>query len=330
MRQHTIHTPYLGGSGSAHFYSTEINGDIVLFDTGPPTVVALDFLQKEIDLQRVKYLFITHYHMDHCGLAPYIAANTAARIFIPRMDVVKVLRHTDHLALLRTLLIEYGFDGRFYRQLMECFLENKMFRPLPEHYEIVEESDIPARLGVSWISCPGHSQSDLIYLLGNHAVTGDVLLRNIFQSPLLDADVATCSGRFRNYDAYCASIIKLQEISEYRILPGHRIYVKNLNDVITFYVKKLMERALRVKRCAAIGTVRGVIDELFGATVSDPILLYLKASEVVFMRDFLAEPHKLKESLVRIGLFDGVCELYNSVLDRAPTHLSGRRVHGQA
>jgi 2,4-dienoyl-CoA reductase (NADPH2) len=321
---------YLGASEPAHFYSTEINGELALFDVGTPTTEALDLLQKEIDLPRVKYLFITHYHVDHGGLAPYIAANTDARIFIPRLDVVRALNHESHQALINTLLIEYGFDEEFCRQLIECFVENKMFLPLPERYEIAEESEIPARLGVTCLSCPSHSQSDMIYMLGKYAVTGDVLLRNIFQVPLLEGDLATSSGRFRNYDAYCASLIRLQALRGYEILPGHRTYVKSLDGTILFYVKKMMQRAVQVKRCAGIETVRGVIDKLSGSAVLDPMLVYLKASEVVFMRDFLTEPHKLKESLVRIGLFDGVCELYNSVLDRAPAHLSGRRVHGQA
>ncbi|MFZ3208164.1 MAG: MBL fold metallo-hydrolase [Geobacteraceae bacterium] len=327
MRQHTVSMQYLGASEPAHFYSTEINGELALFDAGTPTIEALDYLQREIDLPRLKYLFITHYHMDHCGLAPYIAANTDARIFIPRLDVVRALSQDNHLALFKTLLIEYGFDEEFCRQLMEGLVKNKMFLPLPERYEIAEESEIPARLGVTCLSCPSHSQSDLIYMLGKYAVTGDVLLRNIFQVPLLEVDLASRSGRFRNYDAHCASLIKLQALRGCEILPGHRSHVKSLEGTILFYVKKMMQRAVQIKRCAGIETVRGVIDKLSRSAVLDPMLVYLKASEVVFMRDFLAEPHRLKESLVRIGLFDAVCGLYTSVLENP---LSGRSAHGQA
>ena len=84
MRQHTVHTPYM--VGDAHFYSTEIDGELVLFDTGPPTPEALDFLCREIDLTRLRYVFITHCHVDHYGLAAHIAANSGAEILIPRKD----------------------------------------------------------------------------------------------------------------------------------------------------------------------------------------------------------------------------------------------------
>ena len=35
MHQHTVQTPYM--VGEVHFYSAELNGELVLFDTGPPT-----------------------------------------------------------------------------------------------------------------------------------------------------------------------------------------------------------------------------------------------------------------------------------------------------
>ena len=46
----------------------------------------------------------------------------------------------------------------------------------------------------------------------------------------------------------------------------------------------------------------------------DPFVIYLKVSEIYFMRDFLAEPAKLKLHLQEIGLFDPVRELYESVI----------------
>lgn len=313
MRQHTVHTPYI--VGEAHFYSTEINGDLVLFDTGPATPEALAFLQREIDLPRLKYVFITHCHVDHYGLAAHIAANSGAEIFLPRQDAVKLQHHAERIGQIRTLLTDCGFDDRFGRELREMFEKNKVFPVVPERYGIVEESDVPAKLGISWLNCPGHSQSDLVYLCGSHAITGDILLRNIFQAPLLDVDLDTFSERFRNFDAYCSSILKLQQVRGYEILPGHRGHVVSLDNTILFYVRKLLERAAQVKRYGSVEKVSGVVRELFGETVADPFVVYLKVSEIVFMRDFLAAPHLLKDSLERIGLFDAVRDLYASVAD---------------
>jgi glyoxylase-like metal-dependent hydrolase (beta-lactamase superfamily II) len=315
MRQHTIQTPYM--VGEAHFYTTEIDGDLVMFDTGPATPEALAYLTAQVDLDRLKYLFITHCHVDHYGLAAQIAEHSSTAILLPRMDAVKFRRHGERLLQIEKLLIDCGFDDEYLEQLRGTFTRHKVFPTVPDRYEIVEDSDLPRRLGISWLTCPGHSQSDLVYLCEGYAITGDILLREIFQAPLLDVDLATFAGRFSNYDAYCASLVKLRSLEGYQILPGHRGYVVSLDEAIVFYVSKLMERSRQVRRFAGTGSVREVIRALFGTGFTDPFFVYLKASEIVFMRDFLAEPEKLRHALERIGLFGQVGGLYADVTDGA-------------
>jgi hydroxyacylglutathione hydrolase len=311
MRQHTIETPYM--VGEAHWYSTEINGDLVLFDTGPATPEALACLTEQIDLDRLKYLFVTHCHVDHYGLAAHIAQNSPVVVLLPRMDAVKFRRHAERLHHIERLLLESGFDRDYSDRLRGTFTRHKVFPTVPARYEIVEDSDLPRRLGISWLSCPGHSQSDLVYLCGGCAITGDILLREIFQAPLLDVDLTTFAGRFRNYDAYCSSLMKLRGLEGYEILPGHRGYVNSLDETIIFYARKLMERARQVKRFAGTESILEVIRELFGKSFTDPFFVYLKASEIVFMRDFLAGPENLRHALEQIGLFGEVNRLYAEV-----------------
>lgn len=312
MRQHMLHTPYL--VSEAHFYSTEIDGELVLFDTGPPTAEALALLQKEVDLSRLKYLFITHCHIDHYGLSEYIAAHTEAQIFLPRNDFIKLQRNNAVTDSLRLLLLEIGFDEHYVRNLLEIFKDYRLPDFTAERFQIVEDSDLPARLGISCLHCPGHCQSDMVYKVGNDAITGDILIRNIFQTPLLEVDLSTLSGRFRNYDAYCDTLVKLQDLGSYRILPGHRMYVESLDSAIHFYVTKLLERAQQVKPLESIDSIRGVAEALFSAAENDPLVQYLKASEILFMRDFLAAPERLQNALREIGMFDRVRDLYGTVV----------------
>jgi hydroxyacylglutathione hydrolase len=313
MRQHTVQTPYV--VGEAHFYSTEIGEELVLFDTGPATPEALVCLKAEVDLERLRYLFVTHCHVDHYGLAAYIAQHSTAEICLPRKDAVKMHHHDERLAHIQKLLNDCGFDEGFADRLRSTFAKDKVFPVIPDRFTIVEESAALQKLGIGLLNCPGHSQSDLVYLCGNHAVTGDILLRNIFQAPLLDVDLENFAGRFKNYDAYCTSLVELGKLRGYEIRPGHREYVESLDDTILFYAQKLLERAGEVKKFARVESVRDVIGQLFGNSLMDPFFIYLKASEIIFMRDFLAEPHKLRDSLTRIGLFDSVSELYAVVTD---------------
>ncbi len=91
-----------------------------------------------------------------------------------------------------------------------------------------------------------------------------------------------------------------------RILPGHRMDVDSLDAAILFYVGKLLERAERVKKYAHEDDVSAIVSQLFGAARDDPFHVYLKVSEIVFMRDFLDRPLRLREALNHLGLFDGV------------------------
>jgi len=302
MRKHTVHTPYM--VGEAHFYSTEIDGELVLFDTGPPTPEGEAFLQRCIDLPRLRHVFITHCHVDHYGLARFIAERSDAEVYIPRKDALKLRNHERRLAHIEEELGGMGFSRDEIGRFQQIAAQNRIFPGVPERFRIVEESAEPGRLGIGVLPCPGHSQSDLVYLVKGCAVTGDILLRGIFQAPLLDIDLENFSGRFRNYEAYCATLRKLPQLRGREILPGHRHSVESLGATILFYVGKLCERAERLRQYPRDLPVRMLLDRLFGDTLADPFVAYLKASEIVFMRDFLDEPDRLRGALAAIGLLE--------------------------
>ena len=301
--------------GEVHFYSAELDGALALFDTGPPTPEGEAALREAVDLKRLKYLFITHCHVDHYGLANHLLENSCAEIYIARKDAIKFARHADRMACMAGLLGHYGFGPEFVRQLRDSFERHKVFTARPERYRIVEEATGLRELGLDWLACPGHSQSDLVYLVGDCAVTGDILLRSIFQAPLLDIDMDTFAGRFRNYDAYCASLGQLVQLRGLRIMPGHRESVGGVDEAILFYVTTLLERSAKLLPFRGVA-VHEMIEHLFQGRLTDPFHVYLKVSEIVFMLDFLENPELLKSSLERIGLFDQVAELYRTVAPR--------------
>jgi 2,4-dienoyl-CoA reductase (NADPH2) len=311
MQQHTVQTPYM--VGEVHFYSTELDGGLALFDTGPPTSEGEAGLLENVDLERLKYLFISHCHVDHYGLANFVLERSRAEVFIARTDAIKFSRHNERLEAIAALLTGYGFSADFIGQLRESFQRNKIFPAMPERFRIVEESAVPEQLGISYLACPGHSQSDLVYLVGDAAVTGDILLRTIFQAPLLDIDLETFAGRFRNFDAYCTTLLKLATLRGRRILPGHRQYVDSVDAAILFYVRTMLERAFLVQPFRGL-PMSDLIRQLFKGRISEPFFVYLKVSEVVFMLDLLENPGQLKSALEQIGLFAPVEAQYEAVI----------------
>lgn len=300
LTQHTIETPYM--VGPVHCYTADVGGELVLFDTGPPTAEAKQYLRQHIDLGRLRHVIITHCHIDHYGLAYWLEQNSDAALYLTYRDCLKMERHESWMKGLFFILQDYGFSASALAALQEMFESGVLFPPFPKRYRVAEE-DIPKHLGIDAISCPGHSQSDFVYLLGGNAVTGDTLLEGIFQSPLLDFDLESRT-RFKNYEAYCTTLVKLSGLNGKNILPGHRGSINSVRETLACYVKKLLHRAGQLRPYREVNDLPYVIEQLFEGRMSDVFHSYLKASEIVFMQDFLGRPELLRVALEKVGLFE--------------------------
>ena len=310
--QHTINTPY--PVGPVHCYTAEINGELVLFDTGPPTADARQYLRDNVDLERLQHVIVTHCHIDHYGLVNWLEQESNATIYLPFRDHLKIVRHAERLEMMYDLLLQLGFEPAFLDRLQESMTDGSVFPPLPEKFQIIEE-DLPERLGLTALSCPGHSQSDMVLIGEDWVITGDVLLPGIFQTPLLDIDLLT-GERFRNYAAYCGSLLKLATLREKKILPGHREKIESVDSCLLFYIGKLLDRAAQISQLPLATTAVDIVMKLFNDDTMHPFVYYLKASEIVFLRDFLAEPELLREVLVEIGLYSKVADKFDAIKDR--------------
>ncbi len=305
--QHTISTPY--PVGPVHCYSLEQNNQLTLFDTGPPTEKAKNHLRSHLKLSQLKQVILTHCHIDHYGLAAWLEEEYGATIYLPYRDSLKIARHSERLQKMTALLGEIGFDEKFMQQFHAEMDNNSVFPDFPKQFKIIEQ-ELPSELEIEAIQCPGHSQSDLVLAGADWAVTGDIMLRGIFQSPLLDIDLLT-DQRFCNYTAYCETIIKLTSLREKTILPGHRRFIHGVDFNVCFYCTKLLERAAKIRQFPAEMSVAEVVEQLFGASLEGSFRKYLKASEIMLIRDFLADPDLLRESLEKIGLFAELAELFD-------------------
>ncbi len=310
LTQHTISTPYM--VGPVHCYTGNLEGELVLFDTGPPTEEGRRYLKEHIDLSKLEHIFITHCHIDHYGQAHWLEENTDATLYFPYRDCLKIAQHDGRIEAMAHLLAELGFDAAYLAKLRQIFDSGVLFPPFPEHFRVAE-TDLPVRLKIEILTCPGHSQSDLVYVGDTWAVTGDTLLRGVFQSPLLDVDLIS-GGRFKNYQAYCTSLVKLAGLQGKTVLPSHRQTVKSIKSVLLFYIEKLLQRAQQLSPYREEENVMRLIEKVLHGRVLDTFQIYLKASEIVFMKDFLQQPELLRRALEEIGLFDDVTELFHAAV----------------
>ena len=213
---------------------------------------------------------------------------------------MKIMRHDERLEKMYDLLEAVGFSGSFLDTLRESFSRGVLFPPFPRHY-LTAETDLPKRLGLEVLTCAGHSQSDLVYTADGWAITGDTLLRGIYQSPLLDIDLES-GERFNNYMAYCRTLSQLARLRGKKILPGHRQKIESVDATIMFYIFKTLYRVAQLKPYIRDYTVAQIIERVFGEALTEPFHIYLKASEIVFMKDLLENPHILRSALEEIGL----------------------------
>ena len=308
--QHTINTPYM--VGPVHCYTAELGGDLVLFDTGPPTPEARRFLQENVDLDRLKHVLVTHCHIDHYGQSAWLAENCDATLYLPAKDCMKIENHAWRIDGMQQMLSGLGFDDQYLTKLREIFDSGALFPPFPTRFEATETA-LPDHLGIEAIGCPGHSQSDLVFVGKDWAITGDTLLKGVFQSPLLDVDLET-GGRFRNYEAYCSTLLKLAKLGSLQILPAHRKNIKSIDETLDYYISKLLTRATQLHPYRDEENLFVIIEKLLGGRMQDVFHMYKKASEILFMKDFLSEPELLRSSLEETGLFQGVSELYHQAI----------------
>ena len=299
--------------GPVHCYTLDLDDELILFDTGPPTEAGREFLSARLDLSRLSQVIVTHCHIDHCSQAAWLAQNSDADVYLPRLDILKHEQSERRLSTLFSLIADLGFGDDYIEVLRERFTKSSEPLRFPEHYRVAEEQ-LPPQLGVEVVGCPGHSQTDLIYTGNGWAVTGDTLLRGVFQSPLLDANLET-GGRFKNYQAYCGSIVKLAGLRAKKILPGHRQHVESVDQTLLFYLKKMLRRVDYLLPHLSSRSVAEVISELF-PSMTDVFHIYLKASEIVFMKDFLAQPVLLASALKAIELYEPLEKPFCNVAEK--------------
>ncbi|WP_163338568.1 MBL fold metallo-hydrolase [Desulfopila sp. IMCC35008] len=303
--QHTIQTPY--PVGPVHSYSLLRDDGIILFDSGPDTEQARKYYQRNLDLKRLRHILITHCHIDHYGLAHWLEKESGATVYLPYRDTLKIRQNSQRLEGMYRYLRSVGFGESFVQELHGTMSSGSIFPRLPDNYFVAEEK-VTEELGIKIMSCPGHSQSDLVYLIGEYAVTGDTMLEGIFQSPLLDFDIEN-GQRFRNYTAYCESLPKLATLEGKYIMPGHRQKVPSVLQNLSVYIDKLFKRVEPLLAFRGERDVAAIIGRIVSSKLT-PFQVYLKASEVQFVLDLFEEPEVLKESLCQSGLFDSFKKEY--------------------
>lgn len=300
---------------AVHFYYLQSEGKNILIDTGPFSNDTKKIFYDYIDLVKLDYVFLTHIHIDHSGMIEFISKNSNAKIIISEKDVYLIEKKDQWIDAFEKLLKSLEFSHQFVVSIKEVLNNLRSAIPVPYRYEILERQDLLNQLGIDYFKAPYHSQSDIVYLIGKFAFAGDVLLRDIFLTPLIDIDYDDEKKRYNNYLAFCEAIYKFKRLNNYTVMPGHNDYIISVKDTILTYVRKMFTRTIKIKDQIRKMPLEDLA-ELVVKDKNDIYTKYLKVSEIQFFKDFLDSPEKLESALKHLGIFNKSIEvLYWAALE---------------
>ncbi len=148
------------GYRSTHYYALEIKGGFLLVDCGWPGMMgefASVAKRKGVDLRQIKFILVTHYHMDHAGLAQELK-NLGAKLIVMESQVGYPKSLADFLRP----------KNLGYTEIIE---DTNLALEFPESRAFLAELGLAGEI----IPTPGHSADHVTLILDEgYAFTGDL------------------------------------------------------------------------------------------------------------------------------------------------------------
>lgn len=170
----------------------------------------------DISLSDISSVFVTHWHMDHAGLAPRLADTADATLYMHEDDApmigeyaVERARRLDHDA--RTLA-EWGVPG----EVIDAIQTTDDPTSIPDKYPVHPVSD-GDHMGLEVIHTPGHTLGHAAFAAEETLFVGDAVL------PTYTPNVGGGDTRMENsLKAYLRTLGRLQSRAE-TTYPGHGV-----------------------------------------------------------------------------------------------------------
>jgi len=204
-------------------------GGFTLIDTGPNLPGVLPALEDSLAgmglrVEDCRRILITHFHMDHCGLAGIIAGRSGASIYLSEIEEQTIrafVRQEDRLLRLRGFALEHGLDGGTMDMVTRAV---SAFRTATSPFcaaGILADGDQLTVGGraVEVIGTPGHSRGHISLYLPEERflIAGDHILPHI--TPNLSPDLTDTT--FRPLESFLSSLARVEELPVSMVCPAH-------------------------------------------------------------------------------------------------------------
>jgi glyoxylase-like metal-dependent hydrolase (beta-lactamase superfamily II) len=223
-----------------HVFALVHNDGVTLFDTGlntPETVSILDESLKSIHrtVRDITRIFITHHHLDHCGMAGRIKELSGAKIHVSEISREVLSVRTDEAELVRRIrdfCLLHGLPGPTMDFVIRLFLafktagspfeSDRCFQA--DSWQIVGDTEFQA------ISTPGHTRDHISYYFPREALllSGDHVLPEI--TPNLSPDLFSMD--FRPLRSFLDSLSRIRALPVGKVYPAHGDPFPNLAERI--------------------------------------------------------------------------------------------------
>ena len=252
-----IPTPFAVGAMNSYL----IEGDpVVLIDTGPKPDKALSALRKGLlragyTLEDIDRVLLTHGHVDHTGLARTIYSenehkgDSSTVVSIHEADSNRVVAYEEFIkdrVKSYTRIVEIAGVRTDERPLMPAgYLESYYLgfgESVPDVFILEEGTTTKTSIGtLQTVWVPGHSLGSCCFVSEESQIifSGDHILGTISSNPSLDYDISEQISMVR----YMKSLKRLEFLSGYTALPGHRDAISDIpqrvTELLTEYRTKL-------------------------------------------------------------------------------------------
>ncbi len=202
----------VGGLGPAAAYVVETSEGLVLIDAGLEQEAELlksELIKLNLDRTKLRAIFLTHVHGDHCGGAEVLRAETGARIHAGQGDAPLLVAGAPRDAFFST----FKMPGH---------------SPHPTTVDVTLQGNESITFGdarFQILDTPGHTAGSTCYLMERAGLrvlfSGDVIFR-LGEKPLGTYTTYLAPKYGGNAQTYLASLRKLRALSvPDLVLPGH-------------------------------------------------------------------------------------------------------------
>jgi glyoxylase-like metal-dependent hydrolase (beta-lactamase superfamily II) len=204
-------------------------GGFTLIDTGPNLDSVLPALEDSLArigrrVEDCRRILITHFHMDHCGLAGLIAGRSGASIYLSEIEgqtIRAFAKEGDRASRLRRFGLEHGLDEGTLDTVIRAFSAFKTATtPFTAAGTLADGDrlDVGGR-AVEIIATPGHSRGHISFHLPEERflIAGDHILPHI--TPNLSPDLMVPA--FHSLESFLASLARVEELPVAMVCPAH-------------------------------------------------------------------------------------------------------------